>query len=177
MYRRRSAAEMKTGVRKRKRASDAAAAEIMSYHSTALGVGDYNDIKYRYTSQKDTPYEFVAVFASLSSLIQSVKAWSCRHITGWVQAGLDHMYNALKDCPQVSLQHSSVSPLDVPSSRCVVMFIVVVFVELWVVRRQRGRTLRSSCYGAWTCVAPPPCCWVRVPTCARVGPAQSAVDR
>ena len=101
MYRRKSSAEMETGVKKRKRTSDATAAEKMKYHATPLGVGDYDDCQYRYTSKKDTPYEFVAVFASLSSLIQSVKAWSCRHITGWVQAGLDNMYNALKDCPQV----------------------------------------------------------------------------
>ena len=50
----------------------------------------------------DSEYEFVAVYASLHSLIVSVKAWACRHITGWVQAGLDNMYNALKDCPNVS---------------------------------------------------------------------------
>ena len=94
---------MKTNVKKRKRTSNATAADKMMYQSTALGVADYDDCQYGYTSQKDTPYEFVAVFASMSSLIQSVKAWSCRHITGWVQAGLDNMYNALKDCPQVCL--------------------------------------------------------------------------
>ena len=177
MYRRKSAAEMKTGVKKRKRTSNATAPEKMSYNATDLGVADFDDKNYRYTSQKNTPYEFVAVFASLSSLIQSVKAWSCRHITGWVQAGLDNMYNALKDCPQVALFRRSTSQDVVRSSRFVCTFTIDVFVELWVVRREGGRTPHSACYGAWTGVAAPSRCWVRVATCSRVGPAQPAVDR
>jgi hypothetical protein len=36
----------------------------------------------RNTDPRNLPYEFVAVFASLSSLMTSSKAWSCRHVTG-----------------------------------------------------------------------------------------------
>ena len=46
-------------------------------------------------------YEFVATYASLASLITSVKAWQGRRVTGWVQVGLDNMYNVLKSVPHV----------------------------------------------------------------------------
>ena len=53
--------------------------------------GDHDDFK----------YAFVATYASLASLITSVKAWQGREITGWVQVGLDHVYNVLKAVPNV----------------------------------------------------------------------------
>ena len=52
------------------------------------------------TSSAD--FEYVTVFASMASLIVSVKAWACRSVSGVVQVGLDHMYNMVKGIPQVS---------------------------------------------------------------------------
>jgi hypothetical protein len=31
-----------------------------------------------------------------------VKAWSLRHVSGGVTVGLDHMYNVVKEVPNVS---------------------------------------------------------------------------
>ena len=42
---------------------------------------------------RDLPYVFVAVYASLMSLMVSVKAWQTRRKSGQVQFCCDNMYN------------------------------------------------------------------------------------
>lgn len=49
-----------------------------------------------------TDHNFVAVYASFASLMTGVKAWSLRHVSGGVTVGLDHMYNCVKEVPNVS---------------------------------------------------------------------------
>ena len=49
-----------------------------------------------------TDHNFVAVYASFASLMTGVKAWALRHVSGGVTVGLDHMYNCVKEVPNVS---------------------------------------------------------------------------
>jgi hypothetical protein len=53
--------------------------------------------------ENQAKYVFVATYASIASLITSVMAWQARKLTGWVQVGLDNVYNVLKAVPNVSL--------------------------------------------------------------------------
>ena len=48
-------------------------------------------------------HEYVVCYASMASLITSVMAWACREESGGVQIGVDHMYNCVKGCDNVSL--------------------------------------------------------------------------
>jgi hypothetical protein len=50
---------------------------------------------------KNLPFEFVAVYASLFSLMTSVKAWGTRRISGSVQICADNMYDCLKGVPNM----------------------------------------------------------------------------
>ena len=59
--------------------------------------GDYPDV----TDPRNLPYEFVAVYASLYSLMCGVKAWACRKVLGRVQITADNMYNCLKGVPNM----------------------------------------------------------------------------
>ena len=62
---------------------------------------DFVEVTVRAQCGPDKGFEMVAVFASMASLIVSVKAWSCRRVTGGVVLGLDHMYNVLKSTTNV----------------------------------------------------------------------------
>lgn len=53
------------------------------------------------TDPRNLPYEFVAVYASLFSLICGVKAWACRKVLGHVQITADNMYNCLTGVPNM----------------------------------------------------------------------------
>jgi hypothetical protein len=53
------------------------------------------------TDPKNLPYEFVAVYASLMSLMTSVKAWMCRKIIGRVEICADNMYNPIRGVPNM----------------------------------------------------------------------------
>ena len=66
-----------------------------------LHVEDFAEVTVRAQCGPDKGFEMVAVFASMASLIVSVKAWSCRRVTGGVVLGLDHMYNVLKSTTNV----------------------------------------------------------------------------
>ena len=50
----------------------------------------------------DPGHEYVVCYASMASLITSVMAWACREESGGVQIGVDHMYNCVKGCDNVS---------------------------------------------------------------------------
>ena len=50
---------------------------------------------------RDLEFEFVAVYASLVSLMTSVKAWMTRKVTGNVQISADNMYNPIRGVPNV----------------------------------------------------------------------------
>jgi hypothetical protein len=50
---------------------------------------------------KNLPYEFVAVYASLYSLVTSVKAWMTRKESGKVQVCADNMYNCCVGVPNM----------------------------------------------------------------------------
>ena len=50
---------------------------------------------------RDLPFEFVAVFASVFSLMTSVKAWGTRKLSGKVQVCADNMYNPIKGVPSM----------------------------------------------------------------------------
>jgi len=92
LYRRKTKAEMQT--------ARAAAKRRKTVPSPIPGAEDYSEEGLQY-GNKDTPYEFVAVFSSLAALMVSVKAWAYRKMSGWVQIGVDNIYNMLKDCPHV----------------------------------------------------------------------------
>jgi hypothetical protein len=51
------------------------------------------------TDHRNIPFEFVAVFGSIMSLIVGVKAWAVRKIMGHVQLCADNMYNCLRGVP------------------------------------------------------------------------------
>jgi hypothetical protein len=59
--------------------------------------GDFPEV----TDPKNLRFEFVAVYASLISLMTGVKAWMTRDITGRVQVCADNMYNPLKGVPNM----------------------------------------------------------------------------
>ena len=85
LYRKRTAAEINAALKKR-------AGETPTRED-----GDSPDISDPVTLQ----FEFVAVYASLYSLICGVKAWACRKISGHVQVTADNMYNCLKGVPNM----------------------------------------------------------------------------
>ena len=93
LYRRKTKDEMKPGRASAKRRKTAP--------SPTPAAGDYSENSYQF-GNLDTPYEFVAVFSSLAALMISVKAWTLRRLSGWVQIGMDNIYNMLKDCPHVT---------------------------------------------------------------------------
>ena len=93
LYRRKTKDEMKPGRASAKRRKTAS--------SPTPTAGDYSENSYQF-GNLDTPYEFVAVFSSLAALMISVKAWTLRRLSGWVQIGMDNIYNMLKDCPHVT---------------------------------------------------------------------------
>jgi hypothetical protein len=53
------------------------------------------------TDPKNLPYEFVIVYASVMSLLTSVKAWGTRSVTGRIQICADNMYDCLKGVPNM----------------------------------------------------------------------------
>ena len=59
--------------------------------------GDFPEV----TDPKYLPYEFIAVYASLISLMTSVKDWMCRRISGMVQVCADNMYDPMKGVPNM----------------------------------------------------------------------------
>ena len=85
LYRKRSAAQINA-------ANAGGASEV-----TALEEGDARGV----SDPRNLPYEFVAVYASLYSLICGVKAWACRKIMGRVQITADNMYNCLAGVPNM----------------------------------------------------------------------------
>ena len=78
-----------------------------SMHAKRSGGVDVEEVQWHDCSdgrppRDGTDHNFVAVYASFASLMTSVKAWSLRHISGGVTVGLDHMYNCVKEVPNVS---------------------------------------------------------------------------
>ena len=53
------------------------------------------------TDPRNLPYEFVAVYGSLMSLMVCVFAWATRRISGQVQFCADNTYNCLKGVPNM----------------------------------------------------------------------------
>jgi hypothetical protein len=83
--------------RKRTKAENKAAMEKKDPTETTREDGDYPE----QSDPKNLPYEFVVVFASLFSLLISVKAWGCRKVMGEVTVCADNMYNPLKGVPNM----------------------------------------------------------------------------
>jgi hypothetical protein len=59
----------------------------------------FDDLYPEDTDARKIPFEFVAVFGSIMSLIVGVKAWALRKVMGHVQICADNMYNCLRGVP------------------------------------------------------------------------------
>jgi len=85
------------GLLYRQRTSDEINAASRKKRCTMTAHGPWEDGDFPLEDHPtDLAFEFVAVYASLMSLITGVKAWGCRKITGRVQLCPDNMYDPIK---------------------------------------------------------------------------------